>query len=235
MRYLLLALPILSLQAQDPALTTELARVQRLSTDQVRTLQARLAADPAPQEKKAYYDLYLTYTLASRWSQSDPKAAKALVDRSMASLEGTKDPERMALLGAFCGLKIGFSSASGITLGPKAMGLIDQARAQRPGTPRILTLKGVHVLHTPSFFGGGAEAAIKVLEEAVQAAAKEAAPADPWAPSWGRVESLSWLACAQASAGKKDEARATVARALALDPADGFIASMVTPRLQSAK
>lgn len=233
MRRLFLALPFLALQAQDPDLPAQLAKAQRLATDQVLTLQARLAADPAPAERKAYHELLLAYTLASRTAQSDPKGSRALVERSLKALEGTRDPERMALQGAFCGLMIGFSSASGMTLGPKAQGLFQQALAQRPGNPRILVLKGVNVLHTPAFFGGGPEAALPVLQEAVDAAFKEPAPADPWAPAWGKVESLSWLAYAQAEAGRKDEARATVARALALDPVNGFLETMVKPKLEA--
>ena len=231
MRRLLLALPVLVLQAQEPDLPALLAKAQRLPTDQVLTLQARLAAEPAPADRKAYHELLLAYTLASRSTQSDPKGSKALVERSLKALEGTRDPERMALQGAFCGLMIGFSSMSAMTLGPKAQGLFQQALVQSPGNPRVLVLKGVNVLHTPAFFGGGPEAALPVLEEAVKAAEKEPASADPWAPAWGKVESLSWLAYAQAEAGRKDEARATMARAYALDPVNGFLATMVKPRL----
>jgi hypothetical protein len=229
MRHLLFVLPFLTLQAQEPELPALLAKAQRLSTDQVLTLQARLAAEPAPGQKE-YHELYLSYVLASRRGQSDPKGSRLAVERALRTLEGTRDPERLALQGAFCGLMIGFSSGSAMTLGPKALALFDQA----PGNPRALVFKGVHLLHTPAFFGGGSKAAIPVLEEAASAAQKEAPSKDPWAPAWGRVESLSWLAYAQAEAGQPDAARATVARALALDPVNGFIQTMVLPRLKDA-
>jgi len=88
------------------------------------------------------------------------------------------------------------------------------------------------VLHMPAFVGGGAARAIPVLEAALAAAEKEAAPADAWAPSWGRIESLSWLALAQAQAGQAAAARATVQRARALDPDNGFLDTMVLPLLK---
>ena len=47
MKALLFVLPALVCQAQDPALPAQLAMAQRLSTDQLLTLQAMLAADPA--------------------------------------------------------------------------------------------------------------------------------------------------------------------------------------------
>jgi len=227
MRSLLLLIPALVCQAQEPSLPAQLAKAQRLTVDDLQTLQARLLADPAPAAQKEYYGLYLGYVLASR----DPKAREALLERTVKALEGTRDPARMALLGGCLGLKISLSPMSGISLGPKAMGLFDEALAKSPGDPRIQTLRGVHILHTPAFVGGGADAAIPVLQAAVAAAAKEAAPADPWAPAWGRVESLSWLALAQAKAGKKAEAMATVQQARALDPDNGFLDSMVLPAL----
>jgi len=112
------------------------------------------------------------------------------------------------------------------------MALFAQALAQQPANPRILVAKGVHVLYTPAFYGGGPAAAMPILEAAAKAAAAEPAPTDPWAPRWGRVESLGWLAYAQAEAGLRAEAKASVAQALALDPANGFIQRMVLPRLQ---
>jgi len=232
MRSMLLILPALVCQAQDADLTAQLAKAQRLGTEQVLTLQARVKADPAPAERKAYYDLYLTYVLASRRMGTDPKGAAPVVERTVKALEGTRDPERMALLAGFLGLKISLSPMSGISLGPRAMGLLNQAEAQAPGNPRPVLMRGVQVLHMPAFVGGGAARAIPVLEAALAAAEKEAAPADAWAPSWGRIESLSWLALAQAQAGQAAAARATVQRARALDPDNGFLDTMVLPLLK---
>jgi len=232
MRYMLLVLPALVCQAQEAELPALLAKAQRVSTEQLQSLQARLKADPAPMERKGYYDLYLSYLLASRRIGSDPKGVAPGLERLVKALEGTRDPERMALLGGCLGLKISLSPMSGITLGPRAQGLFAQARSQAPGNPRPMLMAGVHVLHSPAFVGGGPDPAIPILEAAVAAAATEPAPADPWAPAWGRIESLGWLAYAQAQAGQVDAARATVQRARALDPENGFLDTMVLPLLK---
>jgi hypothetical protein len=226
-------LPAVLCFAQDTDLPAQLARLQSLSTDQVRSLQARLAMDPTPADKKAYHELHIAYVLASRTTTEDPKGSKALVDRTLKTFEATQDPESQALIGAFLGLKIGFSPMSGMTLSPKAMGLFDKALPKQPGNPRIALLRAIHVLHTPAFVGGGAAAALPLMEEAVRFSEKEAPPTDPWAPSWGRIESLGWLAYTQVEAQQLPAARQTVERTLALDPGNGFITRMVLPRLQA--
>jgi tetratricopeptide (TPR) repeat protein len=232
MRHLFAALPAVLCFAQDADLPSQLSRLQRLPTEQIRSLQAKLAMDIAPAEKKAYHELHLAYVLASRTRQEDPKGCKTLVEASLKGFEATPDPESQALIGAFLGLKIGFSPMSGMTLSPKAMGLFNEALAKRPGSPRIALLRAIHLLHTPAFVGGGVKVAIPLMEAAVALAEKEAAPSDPWAPAWGRIESLGWLAYAQAEAEQFTAAKATAERALALDPGNGFVTRMVLPRLQ---
>ncbi|MEI6472848.1 MAG: hypothetical protein WCO20_09420 [Holophagaceae bacterium] len=232
MRLLLAVLPAAICLAQTSDLPSQLARLQRLPTDQVRSLEARLAMDPAPTDKKAYHQLHLAYVLASRLSTEDPKASKALVERTLKTFEGTKEAESQALVAGLLGLKIGFSPMSGITLSPQAMGLLDKAQAARPGNPRITLLRAIHVLHTPAFVGGGVKVALPLVEAAVRLAEAEAKPTDPWQPSWGLVESLGWLALAQVEAQQLPAAQQTVDRVFTLDPGNGFVTRMVLPRLQ---
>ncbi len=233
MRPLLFVLPAVLCFAQEPGLPTQLARLQRLPTDELRALQARLAVDPAPAEKKAYHELHLAYALASRSTQDDPKGSKALVERSLKTFENAADPEAKALVAAFLGLKIGFSPMSAMTLSGRANRLFEEALAKQPTSPRIALLQAVQLLHTPAFVGGGAKAALPLMEKAVKLGEQEAAPTDPWAPAWGRIESLNWLAYTQVEADLLPEARKTVDQALALDPNNAFIARMVQPRLQA--
>ncbi len=229
----LLLLPALSLAAATPPnLPTLLQKVDRLGTDDLRELQAQLALDPSTSPWRTYHEGHVTYALVARIRAKDPKVAEALLDRTMKSLTERKDPDSQALLGACCGLKIGFAPGSGISLSPKATGLFDEALTRAPANPRVLLFKGIHVLHTPAFFGGGAEKALPLLEAAVKAAEAETPAKDPWQPAWGRSESLGWLAMAQAEAGKQAEAKATCERALALDPKDGFVTERVLPKLQ---
>jgi tetratricopeptide (TPR) repeat protein len=205
----------------------------RLSSDAVRQLQGELAlaADPG----KAYAEALAAYTLVSHLRAQDPKGAEALLDRTLASLKPRKDAESLALQAACLGLKMGFSPSSGMVLGPRATGLLEEARRLAPASPRVLTFQGVNLLHTPAFFGGGAKAALPVLQAAVKAAQAEVAPTDPWAPTWGRAESLAWLALAEVEAGDPEAARAHVAQALAVDPNYGFVHAVVAPRLKAPK
>ncbi len=232
MRPLLFALPAVICFAQESDLPSQLARLQRLPTDQVRALQAKLAVDPAPAEKKAYQELHLAYVLASRTSQEDPKGSKDLVDRTLKAFEHSPDPECQALVGAFLGLKINASPMSAMVLAPKAMGIFNKAQVKAPDSPRVALLRAIHLLYTPAFVGGGTKVALPLMEAAVALAEKEAAPADAWAPSWGRIESLGWLALVQAKEEQFAAAKATVDRVLALDPGNGFVTRMVLPRLQ---
>jgi len=234
MRCLLAALPAVLCFAQEADLPAQLARLQRLPTDQVRSLQARLAMDPAPADKKAYHELNLAYVLASRTSQEDPKGSKDLVDRSLKAFETSQDPECRALVGALLGLKINASPMSAMTLAPKAVGIFNEALAKAPGSPRVALLRAIHLLHTPAFVGGGVRVALPLMEAAVALAEKEAAPSDAWTPSWGRIESLGWLALTQAKDEQFAAAQQTVDRVLALDPGNGFVTRMVLPRLKAA-
>lgn len=233
MRTLLFALPAVICFAQEADLPAQLARLQRLPTDQIRSLQARLAVDPSPAERKAYHELHLAYVLASRTSQEDPKGSKELVERTLKAFENTQDPECQALVGAFLGLKINASPMSAMVLAPKAMGIFNKAQAKAPDSPRVTLLRAIHLLYTPAFVGGGTKVALPLMEAAVALAEKEAVPADAWAPSWGRIESLGWLALVQAKDEQFAAAKATAERVLALDPGNGFVTRMVLPRLQA--
>lgn len=231
MRSLLLVLPATFCLAQDADLPTQLMRVQRLPTEQLRSLEGRLALDPAPAEKKAYHQLHVAYALASRLSSEDPKAGKALVERTLKTYEAAADPESRALVAGLLGLKISFSPMSGMVLSPRALGLLDQAQAASPRSPRIALLRAVHLLHTPAFVGGGTKVALPLLEGAVRLAEQEARPVDPWHPGWGLIEGLGWLALAQAEAQDWPAAQRTVDRVLQLDPGNGFVTRQVLPRL----
>lgn len=213
---------VLALSAQED-LPAQLARAQALSQDGLRDLQARVAASDAPGEAKAYHDAYLAYALGNHLQGKDPKAASALVARALKGLEGRKDAEALALMGALVTQQLSLDPSQAMVLFPKATGLYDAALAASPTHPRALLLKGIYVLHTPPFAGGGADRALPLLEGARKAAEAEATPKDPWAPRWGRVEASAWLAVAQARAGKVPEAEATLASARALDATHGLL------------
>ncbi|HJV91463.1 MAG TPA: hypothetical protein VJ623_14225 [Holophagaceae bacterium] len=234
----LLVLPALTvlLPAHAPAVPVTQAplaqRVQaapRLRADALRQLQGELALEANP--AKGYYEALVAYGLVAQTMDQDPKGAEALLDQTLAALKGRKDGESLALHGALLGLKIGFAPASGMTLGPRASALFEQALLGAPESPRVRLFQGLHVLHMPEFFGGGARAARPLLLGALKAAEAEVAPKDPWAPRWGKAEALAWLAQAEIDLGQRAEAKAHVDQALALDPAYGFARFVVAPRL----
>ena len=235
MRMYLLLLPALTftLSAQEADLPTQLQRTQRLGTDTLRGLQAKLALDPTSPEEKAYFQALVGYTLASHLQNRDAKASEALVDRTLKSLEGRKDAESLALRGACFGLKIGFSPNSGMTLAPKALGLFQQALKLSPGNPRVLFFQGLHIYHTPEFFGGGAEKALPILEAAEKSARDEKPAENAWVPRWGRAESLAWLALVQLDQHQVVAAKQDVEAALTIDGDYAFAAKFVKPKIEA--
>lgn len=231
MRILALFAPALVFTLAGQELPARLQAAQRLRPDALRGLLAELAGAQAPAGRKAYFEAYAAYVLVSQQRGQEPAAMEALLDRTLKALEAAKDPESLALAGACLGLKLGFKPALGMTLSPRASGLFAQALALAPGNPRALFFQGLHVLHTPEFFGGGGAKAVPILEAAAAAAEAETAPQDPWAPAWGKAETRAWLAFAQLSMGRIAEARVNCDRALAVDPSYGFARGVVLAKL----
>lgn len=228
----LLSLPALVLTAGE--VPAGLARISRTDLEGLRQIQAALALADAPPERKAYAEAHAAYQLVAMTRAKDPKAAEVVLDRTLKALQARRDPESLALRGACLGLKIGFRPAAAMGLSQEAEACFREAREAAPGNPRVLLFHAVHVFHTPAFFGGGAKAALSLLEGAVKAAQSEAAPADPWVPAWGRAESLAWLAQAQLEAGDAPAAKRSLEAALALDPAYAFVRSVLAPRVEAA-
>jgi tetratricopeptide (TPR) repeat protein len=221
-RWLLTGVISLNLLAQGN-LPQRLARAQGSSLVQIQELQSSLTSAPGSPDQKAYSEALIDYCIVNQTRDKNPKQAKAVLDSALKLLAPRKDAESMALHAACLGHKINFSPMMGMILAPKAVGLFERAEKLSPSSPRVLTLHGVHVLYTPVLFGGGPGKALPILLAAVKAAEAEAEPSDPWAPRWGRIESLSWLAIAQGEAGRITDAQATLARAKALDPGHGLI------------
>lgn len=222
----LLPLITVSLQATEP-LEARLQKAHRVSSDVLNQLQSELALANVSADTRAYHEANLNYLVARGHQAKEPKTDLALLEKAIKILEPRKDPESKALLGACLDSKIGFIPNSGMTLAPKASALFEMALQQSPGNPRALMFKGVHLLYTPSFFGGGPEVALPILAAAVKAAEAEKAPADAWSPAWGKAETYVWLAQAQRQSGQKAEALESLKHALHLDPAYGHALALM--------
>ena len=72
---------------------------------------------------------------------------------------------------------------------PLANSSLEKARALNPENPRIYYLEGKSTLYKPDFLGGGAEAALPILEEALRYYREFKAPFDIY-PHWGEEESM---------------------------------------------
>ncbi|MCC2546762.1 hypothetical protein LJY25_09935 [Hymenobacter sp. BT175] len=84
---------------------------------------------------------------------------------------------------------------------PQIKEALDQAKKLNPANPRIYLVQGNQLYFMPKMFGGGADVAKPVFEEAkVRFAA--ARPASPLLPAWGERQVLSRLKSYEAQAAK---------------------------------
>lgn len=128
--------------------------------------------------------------------------------------------ETLALRGVVLDDLIGLRGMmAGMTLGPKAARLIQDATNLEPDNPRVLMLRGVYDYFTPEAFGGGVERALGWLNKAADAFGREAAaPASVDAWHGGRAETFVWIGRAQQRLKNTAAARAAFERALTLAP-----------------
>jgi Flp pilus assembly protein TadD len=131
------------------------------------------------------------------------------------------------------GQLIGFSGAMGaMRLGPRASRLLNEAVAMGPDNPRVWMLRGVSAMFKPRIFGGGLGKAEDDLQHALTLFAGDV-PQSP-APWWGHAETYGWLGQLYARQGKVEQARASYARALSLEPANAWVRDYLLPALDKA-
>ncbi|HUQ84008.1 MAG TPA: tetratricopeptide repeat protein [Gemmatimonadaceae bacterium] len=179
------------------------------------------------------FALYRTSTIYTGMKKTDE--AKRVLDEADLLLEQAtaKSPtaEALALRSAVMGLMIGSSGnpLSGMTLGPKAGGLLDRAKEMEPKNPRVWLISGMSAMFTPKMFGGGTDRAEQELRKAI-ALFETDRPAAP-APSWGRPDAFIWLGQALQKNDKIDEARTAYQKALELQPGNQWVQRVLLPSL----
>jgi hypothetical protein len=167
---------------------------------ELQALAAKLerAATVAPADwLPRYYQAY-ALVISVFQSKQDGDAKDALLDRAEAALAQARqlhgDESELLTLQAYA-----YQARLGISPMLRSMKysrLVSEAVAQAkklsPANPRPYLVEANNVYYTPSMFGGGAEAAKPLYEEAK---AKYAAfkPAGPLAPSWGQGQLLGRL------------------------------------------
>ena len=167
---------------------------------ELQALAAKLerAATVAPADwLPRYYQAY-TLVISVFQSKQDADAKDALLDRAEVALAQARrlkgDESELLTLQAYA-----YQARLGVSPMLRSMkysGMVNEAVAQAqaldPANPRAYLVAANNVYYTPKMFGGGAEAAKPLYEEAK---AKYAAfrPASPLAPNWGQEQLLGRL------------------------------------------
>jgi tetratricopeptide (TPR) repeat protein len=200
----------------------------------VQPLDAALAADP----KNAgliYLRAFAHYAATTPLRvTNDQEKLIAELEKAVGLLERVHDApwaaEADALRGSILGQLIGLKGGmSGMTLGPKSSQLLARAEKALPGNPRVLLFRGISLLNTPAAFGGNPAEGTKLLQQAVEAFAKDDATRD--GPHWGRADALTWLGIAKKKTGDLAAARAAWEQALAIEPDYGWVKFALLPSL----
>jgi Flp pilus assembly protein TadD len=138
---------------------------------------------------------------------------------SALALRGTVTGQLAQVSGAFRAMR----------LGPRAFKQLDEAKELAPDDPRIALLNGMVRLRAPRAFGGGTERAEREFRRAVLLFESDGARSP--APTWGRVDAHIWLGIALAKLGRRDEARAEYAKALAMAPGHAWVTTTLLPKV----
>lgn len=167
---------------------------------ELQALAAKLerAATVAPADwLPRYYQAY-ALLISSFTSKEDGDAKDALLDRAEAALAQARqrkgdESELLALQAYVYQARLGISPMlRSMKYSRMVSETVAQAKKINPANPRPYLIGANNVYYMPSMFGGGAEAAKPLFEEAK---AKYAAfrPASPLAPTWGQNQVLGRL------------------------------------------
>lgn len=171
---------------------------------------------------------------AAHGTATDAASIKAMFEAADRALEraatGLDWPESLALRSAVVGQLIAYGGPlAGLRQGPRSARLLDAAMALGPDNPRVWMLRGISELYKPRLMGGSVSKAEASLRRALSLFATDA-PVPP-APWWGHAETYGWLGQALARQGKRAEARAAYAEALAIEPGNAWVRTVLLPAL----
>lgn len=170
---------------------------------------ARIAANESSEWLPAYYQAYSHIILAIANMQADDMATcQSHLDQAQKILDGAmkiapKESELHVLQGyVFQGRIWEDAMNKGPEFTPKVMQSLQTAMALNEENPRAYHLMGQQLYHTPEFFGGGAKAALPMLEKAAARFASYEAPSDLH-PTWGEPTNTALMENAQKQLAKK--------------------------------
>lgn len=150
-------------------------------------------ADWLPRYYQGYALLIATFT-----SEEDGDAKDKILDQAETALQQARklggDASELLVLQAYIyQARLGISPMMrSMTYSQKVGETLDQAQKLNPANPRVYLVRANNLYYTPKMFGGGAEAAKPVYDEA-KARFAAFKPATPNAPNWGERQLLSRL------------------------------------------
>jgi imidazolonepropionase-like amidohydrolase len=223
----------------DPAVVQQIVKAKELMKKGVDTWNSELmkkarsqflgmlAKDKQESLYLLYYIALCDYRLANFYIASgEMDKAESYTKESQKYLEKAmeRDPEfgeLDALYASMLGFEIALHQEKAMSLGFQIFQYFGKAFQKSPDNPRIHFLKGVSDLFTPEQFGGGADAAIKSLNNCVELFEKEEIT-DPLKPSWGEEEAYTFLGMAYNKKGEKGIAEEFYRKALQINPNYGL-------------
>jgi hypothetical protein len=146
---------------------------------------AAMPTDWLPQYYQAYGRLLTVFQGKEEGDTKDKYLDQAEASLAQARKLGGEESELLVLQAYIHQARLGISP---MTRSMKYSGLVNEALAQakkiNPANPRIYLVEGNNLYFTPKMFGGGADVAKPVYEEA-QARYAAFKPVGPLMPSWG--------------------------------------------------
>jgi len=185
-----------------------------------------------------YYVAYAAWRTVPVLMEKQADQARDIGDDGLAHLDRAiaQDPkfvEAIALKGGLQGIMISLKPGSMMTLGPQSGANGAQALGMAPDNPRARLLNAIGVLHKPAAFGGGADKALPLFEQA-QAAFATATVADSTAPDWGADDAWLWMGRAHDARKEWADAVKCYQQVLTVNPQNGWTKTVLLPRAEKS-
>ncbi|HSC54864.1 MAG TPA: hypothetical protein VLC98_14625 [Phnomibacter sp.] len=142
---------------------------------------------------------YAAYALAMKayfvkdLKEVDPACDKADALLTNAEILSQKNVEIAALKSMILTARMRVDGSRGMTMGPKASKILQDAIKQSPeNNPRVLLQMAQMIYYTPPAFGGGKDAGVEILKKSV-AAYDSFKPATDIDPNWGKGYAVGLL------------------------------------------
>lgn len=185
-----------------------------------------------------YWVAVADWRIAPRVMDNKEQAARFVSDgihhADEASRLAPKMAEPSAIKGSLQGLSISLDPSTMMSAGVESEANLQRALTLGPTNPRVWLLDAMGTLHKPAFVGGGADQALPKFKKAEELFAKETV-ADSTAPDWGRFEVAVWTGRTYAQLGDVDSARDAYAKALAIQPDNGWVKNVLLPDLEKSR